>query len=483
MLDLTQYYHIIGKLGEDSIQNYILNLGYFYNKENNLSMINMPLVIDNGSMVLTQLLRNKKVSKNTIDKKSYIKPNIQLDEYLKDCRRIYHVRTNKDYDLNPYKFELGEDSFNTIIHNHGFQKIGYKNKEVLKYLNNVELEVNSEYSKYPRLPKNIESKDFEQYKRETELFKDYIQEYNNQSIYFYHQFDNRGRIYPKAYPLNYQGDKFSKSVLDFKNKKQINKLGLIWLGRDICNQYGLDKLSFSDKDEWISKNQDLIYTISKGEYLEQAEDPIRLIKACKAYIDALDGKEIGYMCGIDASASGISIMSLLTKDELGCKYTNLIDSKNRYDLYTELTKKFVKEVKGEITPELLKRARPLVKKASMTYFYNSVKTLRKTFKNNEYYIDVFMNILKNTCKGAYDLMNRINELYYRSCTKLRYISYIMPDGFQVALPQYVHQYYNVETPLYKALFRYNEVKESNMNMRALCPNILHSKSLAVYKSG
>src|SRR5216117_186833 len=101
---------------------------------------------------------------------------------------------------------------------------------------------------------------------------------------------------------------------------------------DIANQAGKDKELFEQRISWVKEN------FNRLPYLETSkkERPLYL-KAVNALYRACRGEAIGHMVGLDATCSGMSIMSVVTKCFKGCLATNLIDPDVRNDAYTMVT--------------------------------------------------------------------------------------------------------------------------------------------------
>lgn len=469
---LQDYLVVLGKVGTESVQNYILNLGRFENPE--LSLKEQVII---GDKILTKLINQKYITLIKQNRTTICVPNISEELYVEQAKKYYPIRTEQ-VNITYSAFNMLNDiSLPNVLHSSGIERLNQSNVNVLHYLNNIALRVTDRFSNFERIPNKEKAKDYESFKLETKLFKETQQDYNNKAVYFYHQFDRRGRIYCKGYTLNYQGDKYSKNAFDLDNKEIISNKGMVWLGRDIANLYGLDKESFKVKDEWFKNNKDLIVKTAKERtYHSELENPSRFIKACEAFVDADKGKAIGYLAGIDASASGISIISCLANDYLGLKYTNVInDENNRYDIYNEFTKAFLTRIgKDNPSKEQLAKARKVIKKVAMTLFYNSESNVKQAFNYNNELINNFIASVREICPNSYDLMLKVRELYYNICKDFSYMSYELPDGFQVVLPQYDLEVVTLDSLYYRCSFNLNVVRPNDKNMRSLFPNITHS---------
>ncbi len=61
-------------------------------------------------------------------------------------------------------------------------------------------------------------------------------------IYFPHNCDFRGRVYPVPPHLNHMGPDINRGMLSFSEGKRLGKEGLWWLKVHLANKFGKDKL-------------------------------------------------------------------------------------------------------------------------------------------------------------------------------------------------------------------------------------------------
>ena len=62
-------------------------------------------------------------------------------------------------------------------------------------------------------------------------------------IYFPHNIDFRGRVYPIPPHLNHIGADINRGLLEFSEGKRLGEKGLKWLKIHLANKMGKDKLS------------------------------------------------------------------------------------------------------------------------------------------------------------------------------------------------------------------------------------------------
>ena len=129
--------------------------------------------------------------------------------------------------------------------------------------------------------------------------------------------------------------------------------GLEYLKIDIANSFGLDKKNWDERIRWFDQNEHQLHSL-----LNQADEPALFYAGVKAWEDVKAGKPIGYPISLDATSSGMQILSALTGDRKAAEVCNVVNVGKRQDGYTVIYKAML-EVLGEsskITREDTKRA-------------------------------------------------------------------------------------------------------------------------------
>lgn len=473
------YKKVLITLGIDILQKYILQLGLTYRQNNNIPFYRIDSkIINEGSRILTLLIKHKLISiDSTKNSLIYLRPADEfqsghIDKIYKIVEEKYPIYSEVLTYTNKWVKSLNKP----IIKNYtGIAKVNHSNKQILEKLSNISFKVTSEFSDYPRIPKNGIASIDTNYLLETHIQKQTQKDYNGEIIYFPFQYDKRGRIYCQSYRLNTQSDEWNKACLNLGFKEKVNPLGMIALKKDIAIQYGLDKKTTIEKLRWFEANKDYILKVANENILDkQADKPILFQKACKAYRDAIDNKPIGYMCSIDATASGLQILSILTRDKESAKFTNLSAKEQRFDIYTEFAKNYLTLLGKEISHEKLAKARKVLKPCVMTHFYNSIEGIKQKLGGVEEYYNTFIDLIKEMCVGPNEFLEYVKELYYRNSNK-KYFAWTMPDGFEVVIEQEKDMFYKVNSPYYSCIFKYQGIEvNEEQNNRKLAAHIVHS---------
>lgn len=97
----------------------------------------------------------------------------------------------------------------------------------------------------------------------------------------------------------------------------------------VANAFGIDGLLFEERLAWFE-------SADHWNLVDQAKEPFQYIKALYAIEDAYNGNPTGYAMGLDATSSGMQIMSLL----IGCPKTasqcNVINTGRRENAYQNI---------------------------------------------------------------------------------------------------------------------------------------------------
>lgn len=192
-----------------------------------------------------------------------------------------------------------------------------------------------------------------------DLYKDY------ERIYFPHNLDFRGRVYPLT-QLSPQGTDFCKSLLEFADGHPLGDSGVAWLAIQGANCYGLDKKPLEERIAWVYENSELILKTAKDPLVNlewtETDSPWEFLAFCFEWSDFMEqGTE--YVSHIpvafDGSCSGIQHFSAMLKDEIGGTAVNLLPDDKVHDIYgivAEHVKKALIKDAAEGTEDELKTA-------------------------------------------------------------------------------------------------------------------------------
>jgi DNA-directed RNA polymerase len=152
-------------------------------------------------------------------------------------------------------------------------------------------------------------------------------------IYFAHQLDWRGRVYPVSPDISPHGNDKQRALLEFAHGDPLTESGVFWLKVHVANTYGFDKVSFEDRARWTEDNEDLILSVAAHPLDDTRWHAVskktrwQFLAACFAYADySRDG--IGSPCRVpvmlDGTCSGLQHWAALLRDESVGQHVNLV---------------------------------------------------------------------------------------------------------------------------------------------------------------
>lgn len=167
-------------------------------------------------------------------------------------------------------------------------------------------------------------------------------------VYFPHALDWRGRAYPVASYMHPQADDTGKALLEFADGVALGDNGAYWLAVHGANCYGVDKLSFDERAQWVIEHTDEIVASAldplshRGSFWTKTEEaPWRFLAFCFEWAGYItSGQSPAYVSHIpvafDGSCNGLQNYSMMLRDEVGGAATNLVPSEKPSDIYTQV---------------------------------------------------------------------------------------------------------------------------------------------------
>ncbi|KAL8807279.1 MAG: hypothetical protein Q9182_000784 [Xanthomendoza sp. 2 TL-2023] len=260
--------------------------------------------------------------------------------------------------------------------------------------------------------------------------------YINETFYFPHNVDFRGRAYPMSPFFNYMGADLCRGLLKFGIGKPLGPNGLRWLKIQLANMFGYDKASFEERVAFVDEHRADIFDSAKeplkGErWWLQAEDPWQCLAACKELRNALESPDAhAYVSKLaiyqDGTCNGLQHYAALGGDSIGARQVNLEPGDRPSDIYSgvaELVQHDIAEdaKQGVALAKLLegKVTRKVVKQTVMTNVYGvtfvgaklqvtrQLKDLYPDFPDHvgagAYIARRIFNALANMFNGAHDI--------------------------------------------------------------------------------
>jgi DNA-directed RNA polymerase len=280
--------------------------------------------------------------------------------------------------------------------------------------------------------------------------------FRDQTFYFPHNIDFRGRAYPMPTYLNHMGADHMRGMLLFAKGRPLGERGLAWLKVQLSNVYGFDKASLQEREDFATKNLENIFDsadnpLTGKRWWLQAEDPWQCLGACfelKAALSSPDPKAFISHLPVhqDGTCNGLQHYAALGGDTWGAQQVNLLPGDRPADVYSAVAQLVQEEVKKELANDNEfakavdgKISRKVVKQTVMTNVYGVTfvgakkqvqKQLDSLYPNIEQetglsstvlasYLaaKVFM-ALSTMFRGAHDIQGWLGEIGGRVCRAL-----------------------------------------------------------------
>lgn len=173
-------------------------------------------------------------------------------------------------------------------------------------------------------------------------------------IYFPHNIDFRGRIYPIP-SFSPQGDELNKGLLLFAEPEPLeNDEDIQWFFIAGAEFAGIDKVSFADCMAWVEDNKSNILDtaarpLDMVDWWGNLDAPFEFLAWCfeyqklQKYLEEHSGHAKGFITGIpiafDGTCSGLQHFSAILRDPIGAKEVNLAPGDKPNDIYQTVANK------------------------------------------------------------------------------------------------------------------------------------------------
>lgn len=340
-------------------------------------------------------------------------------------------------------------------------------------------------------------------------FKDY------EAIWFPHNLDWRGRAYPLGSHLHPQSDDPGRALLEFAEGRPLGERGIYWLQVHIANCFGVDKVPFDERIEWVRAIPTTDLERMADDPFEarrwtEADDPWRALAAIIEYVAALrypGGPEAfpgRQPIAMDGSCNGLQHFSALGRDPVGGKATNLIPSDRPEDIYEAVAEVVRRQVDADCRefPDEHpahqwkdKITRSVVKQPTMTTPYGvTPQGIRQQFITNghtrdmeqpwvsaQYLQGVVYDAIGEVVIKAREYMDWLREVARLTAGANHAVRWYAPNGFPVIQEYLEDRSRQITTILQKLSYREpHEIRtvSPHRQERGLPPNFIHSLDAA-----
>ena len=174
-------------------------------------------------------------------------------------------------------------------------------------------------------------------------------------IYFPHQMDFRGRLYPIPVLLQPQGTDLAKGLLHFARGKPVDKDSVKWLEIHGANVYGYDKESYEERVRWTREHSSEIQSYAQNPLQDrgwaEADKPFQFLAFCFEYDNYLNNPNSftnHIPIQLDGTCNGLQHYSALLRDEVGGRAVNLINSQKPSDIYAKVAERLEEKLNETI---------------------------------------------------------------------------------------------------------------------------------------
>jgi len=186
---------------------------------------------------------------------------------------------------------------------------------------------------------------------------DVAKEFRGLPVFFPHNIDFRGRIYPEASHISPQGSDLSRALLLFAESKPLGKDGLRILKISAATHAGNDKITYDERVKWF--DEVWMPHISRKDWnpfdvktWTDYDSPLQFMKTLidiHRAIHSPDPEKYKSCVPVsrDGSQNGIQHLSAMMRDPVGGKSVNLIDSYLPNDLYMDVGNKVWEEIEKD----------------------------------------------------------------------------------------------------------------------------------------
>lgn len=193
--------------------------------------------------------------------------------------------------------------------------------------------------------------------------------------------------------------------------------GKQYLMIDIAGNFGLDHKDWDIRLQWFEDNKHQLLDL-----ITQAKVPALYFAGIQAWQAAEDGRSSGYPISLDATCSGMQILTVLTGDSLAAKLCNVVDAGQRNDAYTLLYQNMVDQLGEEA-----KITRDDTKQAILTALYASEAIPKQVFGTGEL-LKTFYSTMETEVPAVWELNETYKVIWDSSRSTY---SWVLPDNFHV----------------------------------------------------
>lgn len=319
--------------------------------------------------------------------------------------------------------------------------------------------------------------------------------------------DYRGRAYPIPAFLHPHDTDFGKSLIRFADESPITPKAVEWLAFQVGTTYGLDKRPISERQEWAHENTQILLAVADDplgnrSLWEAADEPWQFLAAAEEFVACVLKKTratTGLPVAIDATCSGLQVLSGLAKDATAAALVNVLPADRPSDAYAAVAKLAAPHVPDSIRPHL---DRKVVKRVVMTIPYNAKPHSNRTYIKEALIekgvlctpeeltqtANAVREAVREALPGPMAVMAWIESVVVeRMKAGDRSLAWVSPSGFTVnqVCDQYTFQTINLHLMgrVRVQLNDYTDKPDLQRHKNSTSPNLIHSLDAALLHLG
>lgn len=232
-----------------------------------------------------------------------------------------------------------------------------------------------------------------------------------------------------------------------------------YLQIDIANNFGLDKKNWDERIQWVNDHEHQL-----EDMLSQADEPALYFAGVQAYRAAQRKEPIGYPISLDATSSGLQLLSALTGDRKAAELCNVVSVGKRMDAYTAVYRAML-----EVIGESSKIKREDTKRAIMTSLYGSQAVPKEVFGEGML-LRVFLETMQRMAPAAWELNEAFLSMWNPDALSN---DWVLPDNFHVHV-KVISQVMETVHFLNEPFDTFRKVNAPVAEGRSLGANCIHS---------
>jgi len=185
------------------------------------------------------------------------------------------------------------------------------------------------------------------------------EQFKENTIWFPHTLDWRGRAYPAPAYLQPQGGDLAKGLLSFADSLPLaSESAARWLAIHGANVWGNDKVSLDERVDWVRGAESWIRRVSEDPLTElawtEADKPWCFLAFCldwAGYLDEGLSHRSNLPVAMDGTCNGLQHLSAAIRDEAGGRAVNLTPTATPQDLYSEVAVRLTQKL-GDVTQDV-----------------------------------------------------------------------------------------------------------------------------------